>query len=325
MFEELGVISNLLILIIAFFALNQTSNLTIKHSVRIAGATGLGKATVGFILVAFSTSLPELFVAIFAIMEPENVGISIGNVLGSNITNICLVLGIIFVLIALKYSGNAKFIPAMVKEETRGLHFALLVASVIPLALLYIGSARQIIGISLLLVFIYNIYRLSKTRNSIAGPSLEGENNKLKKYILMAVLGSAGVVASSFFIVETAPYLATAVGVPKVVIGATIVAIGTSLPELVTSIDSIKKDHADLALGNIVGSCFMNVTLILGVTLVAAPFSVEIAIFSKLIIFSLIANLFLSYFLSNEKIGWQEGAIFLFIYCLFLVTSVSGG
>lgn len=282
MFEELGVISNLLILIIAFFALNQTSNLTIKHSVRIAGATGLGKATVGFILVAFSTSLPELFVAIFAIMEPENVGISIGNVLGSNITNICLVLGIIFVLIALKYSGNAKFIPAMVKEETRGLHFALLVASVIPLALLYIGSARQIIGISLLLVFIYNIYRLSKTRNSIAGPSLESENNKLKKYILMAVLGSAGVVASSFFIVETAPYLATAMGVPKVVIGATIVAIGTSLPELVTSIDSIKKDHADLALGNIVGSCFMNVTLILGVTLVAAPFSVEIAIFSKL-------------------------------------------
>ena len=258
-------------------------------------------------------------------MEPENVGISIGNVLGSNITNICLVLGTIFVLIALKYSGNAKFIPAMVKEETRGLHFALLVASVIPLALLYIGSARQIIGISLLLVFIFNIYRLSKTRNSIAGPTLEGENNKLKKYILMAVLGSAGVVASSFFIVETAPYLATAVGVPKVVIGATIVAIGTSLPELVTSIDSIKKDHADLALGNIVGSCFMNVTLILGVTLVAAPFSVEIAIFSKLIIFSLIANLFLSYFLSNEKIGWQEGAIFLFIYCLFLVTSVSGG
>ena len=131
--------------------------------------------------------------------------------------------------------------------------------------------------------------------------------------------------ARSYFIIETASNLATSVGIPKVVIGATIIGVGTSLPELVTSIDSIKKDHADLALGNIVGSCFMNVTLILGVTLVAAPFSVEIAIFSKLIIFSLIANLFLSYFLSNEKIGWQEGAIFLFIYCLFLVTSVSGG
>jgi Ca2+/Na+ antiporter len=82
MFGELGLIGNFLILVVALFALNQASNLTIKYSVKIAGATGLGKATVGFILVAFSTSLPELFVAIFAIMEPENVGISIGNVLG---------------------------------------------------------------------------------------------------------------------------------------------------------------------------------------------------------------------------------------------------
>jgi cation:H+ antiporter len=264
---------------------------------------------VGFVLVAFSTSLPELFVAIFAIMEPENVGISIGNVLGSNITNIGLVLGTIFVLIAVKYSDNAKFLPAMVNEETRELHFALLVASVIPLGLLYIGSASQLIGISLLLIFSYNIYRISQTRTTIPGSPLEGEKNELKKYILMAVLGSVGVVASSYFIVETGSYLATSVGVPKVIIGATIVAIGTSLPELVTSIDAIKKGHADLALGNIVGSCFMNSTLILGVTLVAAPFSVEIAIFTNLIIFSLVANVFLSYFLSNEKIGWQEGAV----------------
>jgi cation:H+ antiporter len=97
------------------------------------------------------------------------------------------------------------------------------------------------------------------------------------------------------------------------------------LPELATSLDSIKKGHPDLALGNIVGSCFMNITLILGLTLVAAPFRVDTTVFSKLIIFSLIANLFLSYFLSNEKIGWQEGMIFFGIYCLFLATSVSTG
>jgi cation:H+ antiporter len=324
-FEELGLVGNLLVLILALFALNQTSNFTIKHSVNIAGATRLGKATVGFILVAFSTSLPELFVAIFAIREPENIGISIGNVLGSNIANICLVLGIIFVLITVRYSDSAKFLPAIVKGETRGFHFALLVASVIPLALLYIGSASQVIGVSLLLVFVYNIYRLSKTRNSTEGTVPVAEKQKLKKYILMAVLGAAGVVASSYFIVETAPYLAISVGVPKVVVGATVVAIGTSLPELITSIDALKKGYADLALGNIVGSCFMNVTLILGVTLVAAPFRVDVNGFSNLIIFSLIANLFLSYFLSNEKVGWKEGTIFLFIYGLFLVTSISGG
>jgi cation:H+ antiporter len=324
-FEEIGLIGNLLILIAALIALNQASNLTIKYSVKVAGATGLGKTTVGFILVAFSTSLPELFVAIFAIIEPENVGVSIGNILGSNIANICLVLGIIFVLIALKYSDNAKFLPAMAKEETGGLYFTLLVASVIPLALLYIGSASYVIGAILLAVFSYNMYQLSKTRHTVQKPALVEEKRKLKKYITIAVLGAAGVVASAYFIVETASYIALSVGIPKIVIGATIVAIGTSLPELVTSLDSIKKGHADLALGNIVGSCFMNITLILGITLIAAPFRVDITAFSELIIFSLVSNLFLWYFLSNEKIGWREGAIFLFIYVLFLATSVSGG
>jgi cation:H+ antiporter len=325
MFEEIGLIGNLLILITALVALNQASNLTIDHSVKVAETTGLGKTTVGFILVAFSTSLPELFVAIFAIIEPENVGVSIGNVLGSNIANICLVLGIIFVLIALKYSDNAKFLPVMAKEETGGLYFALLVASVIPLALLYIGSASYFIGAILLAVFSYNMYQLSKTRNVRDESVLGEESRRLKKYVAIAVLGAAGVVASAYFIVDTASYIALSVGIPKVVIGATIVAIGTSLPELVTSLDSIKKGHADLALGNIVGSCFMNITLILGVTLIAAPFRVELAAFSELIIFSLVANLFLWYFLSNEKIGWREGAIFLFIYVLFLATSLSGG
>jgi cation:H+ antiporter len=169
------------------------------------------------------------------------------------------------------------------------------------------------------------MYQLSKARTAKDEPVLGEERQKLKKYVAIAVLGAAGVVASAYFIVETASYIALSVGIPKVVVGATIVAIGTSLPELVTSLDSIKKGHADLALGNIVGSCFMNITLILGVTLIAASFSVDIAAFSELIIFSLVANLFLWYFLSNEKTGWREGAIFLFIYIVFLATSISGG
>ena len=325
MLEELGWIGNLVILIAALAALNQASNITINHSLKVAGASGLGKTTVGFILVAFTTSLPELFVAIFAIIQPENVGVSIGNVLGSNIANIGLVLGIIFVLIALKYKGNAKFLPAMAKKETSNIYFALLVASVIPLALLYIGSASYVIGAILLAVFSFNVYQLSKTRNVKNKPAIGEESRKLKKYVTIVVLGAAGVVASAYFIVETASYIALSVGIPKVVIGATIVAIGTSLPELVTSLDAIKKGHADLALGNIIGSCFMNITLILGVTLVAAPFSVDLATFSRLIIFSLVVNLFLSYFLSTNKIGLRQGGILLFIYFMFLVTSVIGG
>ena len=97
-----------------------------------------------------------------------------------------------------------------------------------------------------------------------------------------------------------------------------------AFPELATSIAATRKGHLDLALGNIVGSCFINITCILGVTLVSSPLNVNMTAFSELAIFSLITNLFLWYFLSNEKLTWREGAVLLFIYALFLAISFSG-
>ncbi|MBM4400444.1 MAG: hypothetical protein FJ045_00675, partial [Crenarchaeota archaeon] len=109
MFEELGLIGNALILLVTLAALAKASELTITHSLNVASVAGLGKTTVGFVLVAFSTSLPEFFVAVFAVLNPENVGVSIGNVLGANISNICLILGTCFLLIALKNARGARF------------------------------------------------------------------------------------------------------------------------------------------------------------------------------------------------------------------------
>jgi cation:H+ antiporter len=109
-----------------------------------------------------------------------------------------------------------------------------------------------------------------------------------------------------------------------VVIGATIVAFGTSLPELATSLDATRKGHLDMALGNIVGSCFINITCILGVTLAGSTLRVNMTAFSDLVMFSLITNLLLWYFLSSEKISWREGAVLLFIYFMFLTISFGG-
>lgn len=146
----------------------------------------------------------------------------------------------------------------------------------------------------------------------------------LRKYTIFALLGAAGVVGSAYFIVNSASFIAESVGIPRVVIGATIVAFGTSVPELATSINSVRKGHMDLALGNTVGSCFINITFILGVPLLASPLNINIAAFSNLVIFSLISNLFLWYFLSMEKLSWREAAILLFLYLVFLATSFSG-
>jgi len=304
-----GLLVNALILLASLLVLDKASDLTISNSVKVAAITGFGKTTVGFILVAFATSLPELLVSIFSAIYPETIGIAIGNVLGSNIVNICLILGICFLLVALRSSNYACLLPSMAKEEMGNLYFGLFIASIIPLTLIYIGYASQFIGIILLAIFVFYLYQLSKIKNVKEEGSLGLERKKLGRYTFLTFLGAAGVVVCSYFIVDTASYIAISIGVPRVVIGATVVAFGTSIPELATSIDATRKGHLDLALGNIVGSCFINITCILGVTLVASTLRVNMAAFSNLVMFSLITNLFLWYFLSSEKVSWREGAV----------------
>jgi len=320
MLELLGLLGNIVILLVALVVLYKASDVTIHHSIKVAEVSGLGKTTVGFVLIALSTSLPELFVVIFSMFEPENIGVSIGNLLGSNITNVCLTLGVCFFLIGLKYPELELFIPDMAKKEMGNLYFGLFIASLIPLSLLFVGSASFLIGFALLGVFFYNLYDLSRKKNVIEQPGLVEKQN-LRKYVVLTIIGALGVVVSAYFIVEAASYIALGIGIPKLIIGATIVALGTSLPELVTGIDSVRKGHAELVLGNIIGSCFMNITLILGLALIVAPFRVAMEAFSDLIVLSLITNLILWYFISNEKVGKQEGTVLLFLYLVFLVTS----
>ncbi len=128
MFEEAGLLGNALILLASLAILVVASDLTINNAVKVSSKTGFGKTTIGFILVGFSTSLPELSVSIFAVINPANIGLSIGNVLGSNIVDIALVLGVCF-LLALKRPRFTYFYPAMAKEELGSLHFGLFIAS----------------------------------------------------------------------------------------------------------------------------------------------------------------------------------------------------
>lgn len=322
MFEEIGLLGNALILIAALAALYKASDLTITNSINVASATGLGKTTVGFILVAFSTSLPELFVAVFSVLDPQNVGVSIGNVLGANIVNICLILGVCFLLISLKFPEKSRILTKMAKEDLGSLYFGLFIASIVPLTLIYIGYASRFIGIILLAIFIYYMYQLSKARTPNQAVLSKTEKKGVSKYTVLTILGAAGIVVCAFFIVESASNIAFGFGIPPVIIGATVVALGTTVPEMATSVNAVKKGHLDLALGNIVGSCFINITLILGITLVSSPLSINVGAFSNVALFSLITNLLLWYFLSNERIGRREGTVLFFMYFLFLAISL---
>jgi cation:H+ antiporter len=173
------------------------------------------------------------------------------------------------------------------------------------------------------------MYQLSKVRIPAENAEVvsEDEKNRLKRYFLFMILGALGVVVSAYFLVESAVSIAGSAGISQQVIGATIIAFGTSLPELTLDLKSFLRGHSGLAFGDIIGSSFVNITLILGITLcvpalVGSPISMNMGVFQNLIIFSIITNLFFWYFLSREKIGWKEGAIFLFIYVLFLATTL---
>ena len=321
MFEEFGLLVNGVVLLVSLVFLVLGSELTINNAVKVSEITRLGKTTVGFILVGFISSLPELSVSIFAVTNPENVGISLGNVLGSNIVNIALVLGICILLVVLKRPRFPSFLLTLAKEEMGSLQFGLFVASIVPLSLLYIGYASRFIGVFLLGIFFYYMFQLARKQRSKEGAVPQSEKAGMRRHILLAVVGSVCVIVTAFFIVESASFVATSVGIPSVVIGATIIAFGTSIPELATSISSTRKGHFNLAIGNIVGSGFINITFILGVALVASPLTVDISGFANLAMFSLIINLFLWYFLSSEKISWREGVLLLFLYSVFLLTS----
>ncbi len=326
MFEEIGLIGNLSVLLAALAVLALASEVTIKHSIKVSEITGIGKTTVGFVLVGFATSLSNLSVAVFTLLNPlQNTDFAIGNVLGSNIVNIALVLGICILLVVLKRPRYPSFMLTVAKEEMGSLNFGLFIASIIPLTLLYIGYASRFVGLVLLGIFAFYMGMLARRRNRREGGANSVEKKMFRRHIALLFASAAIVIASAFFIIESATFVASTVGVPSVIVGATIVAFGTSIPILSTSTTSVRKGHFDLALSNIIGECFVNITLILGVALILSSSVINIATaFSNVVLFSLITNLFLWYFLSSERISWREGALLVFLYVIFLIVTFGG-
>lgn len=330
-------IINVVIIGVSFLVLNWASNLAITNAIKVSTISQLGKTSVGFTMIAMSTTLPELTVALIA-ASSGGASLSVGNVLGSNIFNISVIIGLAAVLVILIRPRKTKdgttapktlnVIPNFAKSELSSIHFGLFISSIVPMILIYIATATWFVGLILLMIFGGYMYSLSKVRMpSENGEVPPDEKKKLKKYIIFTIVGALGVVVSANFLVDSAITIAESVGVSQTIIGATIIAFGTSLPELTVSLKSIVKGHSDLAFGNLIGASFINTTLILGITffgpaLFGSPILMNMDVFQNLVIFSIITNLFFWYFLSREKIGWREGAIFLFIYVLFLATTI---
>lgn len=276
----------------------------IESSKAIAEKFSIPKIVLGITLVAFGTSLPELIVSIMATLRGES-GIVIGNVIGSNIANIGLILGIGSIISPLCYSFSKLKVD---------LYF-LLVITMLPILSIrfdwmnfYTGMAY----IGILLLYCYYLINSDHEVDII-------EDSSSQNVVLFVIIGILGLGFGSHFFVEGAIGLAEIFGIPSIIIGMTIVAIGTSLPELATTLVAIKKDEASLAIGNIIGSNIMNIVAVLGVSFMINDISITFtSINTQLFIMGLLTVLLFLALYFKDKLSRGIGVIFLGIYVIFI-------
>ena len=307
----------LLILVASLVGLASASHFTIKSVEKLVEITGLSDASAGFIILAVLTSTPEIIVAVLSVIQ-GNPAVSVGDILGSNVFNIGAILGILGIL------GYLKLCCTDILVELTDM---LSVIVVIPL-LLVISQCRileipsQIIGVILILSFLISIYLIAKKRLPPVVTNGKGKTiNKRKEAVVISTLlfSFIFVVISAHFAVNSASNIAMALGVPQILVGAKLVAIGTSLPEFTIDLAAVRRHRTHLAVGDIIGSCLTNLTLVLGLVLITSPFNVDLTVFIEILPFLVITTIIFWRFVMRGGISKVGGAFLLLTYVLFQV------
>lgn len=297
-----------ILLAVFLVVLAISANVAVEAISRFSKSVGISELSAGLVIVSVSTSIPETTVAIFSATS-GNMGITLGDVFGSNVTDIGLVAAILLLLSPIKRIEN--------RHNSIALSRQLLLASTIPFLLLAVRTGTRVIGALLLVAFAYFVYHnLKKDRD---GTKEEAVGSPFKQIALFLVMIGI-VIVSARIVVESASAIASSTGLRGSIIGASIVALGTSLPEL--SVDSIaaKKGHLGLALGDIIGSCVANMTLVLGTALSLSAVTTDFRILSELISFSIVAPIILFVFIRRGKVSRWNSIVLLIVYASFLFT-----
>ncbi|RDV17239.1 sodium:calcium antiporter [Pontibacter diazotrophicus] len=314
---------NILLLLAGFIALIYGATKLVDAASSLASRMGVPNIVIGLTIVAFGTSAPELVVNLIASIN-NSTEMVLGNVLGSNIFNVLGILGI-----------SALIYPLSVKTNTTWLEIPLsFLAAVTVLVVasdVYLdGAASNFIsrteGIILLLFFsVFLVYNLTVARNSPEEEETQTENYSYLKAILFIALGLVGLIVGGRLIVTSAVSIAQTFGLSERIIGLTIVSIGTSLPELATSVVAVRKRNVDIAIGNVVGSNIFNIFLILGVSTIVNPLEVNSASFPDIAV-NLASSLLLFIFVFTGKgrqVARWEGGVLLVLYVSYLILLIT--
>lgn len=308
----MNIVIQLLLLVVGFVLLMKGADWFVEGASKLADRFGIPQLVIGLTIVAMGTSLPEAAVSIASALK-GSAGITIGNVVGSNIMNVLVILGLTAVICA---------IP--VKKSTVRYEIPFTIAITVLLAVLGLFDneiSRAEGGILWAFMILYLLYLLKMAKNGEASEEAQEEDSKdsLIKLILMVVVGAAMIVLGSDVTVDAATELAIVFGVDDRIIGLTIVAFGTSLPELVTSVTAALKGKTDIAVGNIVGSNIFNILFVVGTSALIMPvaYSKGFLVDSAVAIAAVV--LLLLCILRKKTLGRLGGMVMLAGYAAYFV------
>lgn len=310
------------LLIVGFALLMVGANYFVKGASNISALLRVPPILVGLTIVSFGTSSPEATVSIIAALN-GNDDVSLGNVLGSNMFNTLFVLGL-----------TAFIAPLVVNSQTirKEIPFSFLasITLIVLMADIFLQDLTQNAltrsdGIVLLLifaVFLYYIFELArKSRNELEEPrgQLEEKDRSWLKNSLFTIGGLIAIVLGGDFVVTNSTEIALSLGMSEALVALTIVAVGTSLPELVTSAVAALKKESEIALGNIIGSNIFNILFVLGTSATISPIGVNIALFTDVMILIVFTVIVLIFALTHYTIGKREGLFLVLSYIAYMI------
>lgn len=310
---SLQLLGYILLLVAGFILLIKGADYFVEGSSSVAARFQVPSLIIGMTIVAMGTSLPECSVSVTASLANQN-SLAISNAIGSNIFNLMMVCGICSIVT-----------PLIVQKGTLKKDFPLSVLfTLLLLGLGYVGmEVSQLDGVILLVCFVlFLLYMIFSAKKARANADATEENTKIIpiwKSIIFIVGGATAIKFGGDFVVDSASNIATTFGMSQTLVGLTICAIGTSLPELVTSLVAAKKNELDMAVGNVIGSNIFNILFVLGIGASISPISFNMENVIDIIVLTAMSALVWIFAWSKERINRIEGIAMVGAYVVYWI------